>query len=290
MATSRLLPLGLALLASAGLTAQSSDYPLALNLPTAERMQYWDIGVAFTHRFVTPVKDHGKDLYGVDGYAYPAFGFAFGIKPVKGLNVLLYRTPDNKTFTIGLQQQLADAEYVRMALRAERFDEVVPHQTTTLGEVGLVGAAVQLPTEFFLGDLIVTLVPAYISATSTRALDLSTNPATFLPEDRRKKGIFNVGVGLRYGFTEKFSLMAEYYPKPSRLPKDHVAGTLNGEDYGYQAGFAAGLSYRTFKHRFTILGTNSTGTTANQVLSGDHGGGPRPSGQWSLGFNVTRVF
>ena len=36
--------------------------------------------------------------------------------------------------------------------------------------------------------------------------------------------------------------------------------------------------------------SNTVGTTANQVLSGDFGGGARPSGQWSLGFNVTRTF
>ena len=57
-----------------------------------------------------------------------------------------------------------------------------------------------------------------------------------------------------------------------------------------QNGFAAGVSYRTFKHKFTLMGTNTTGTTANQVLSGDYGGGPRPTSQWSIGFNVIRVF
>jgi len=282
------IPLALAL--AAGVPGRASDYPLAINLPTAERMQFWDIGVAFTHRFAAPAKDHGKDMYGVDGYAYPAFGLIFGIKPIKGLNVLFYRTADNKTVTLGLQQQLADAEYMRAALRVERFDEVVPRQSTVYGEVGLTGATIQAPMEFFLGDLILSVVPTYITATSTRRLDLSTNPATLLPVDRQKKGVFNVGLGLRYGFTEAFSAMTEYYPKPSRLPKDHIVGSINGADYGYQAGFAVGLSYKTFKHRFTISGSNTTGTTANQVLSGDHAGGPRPSGQWSFGFNVLRVF
>lgn len=38
------------------------------------------------------------------------------------------------------------------------------------------------------------------------------------------------------------------------------------------------------------MGTNSTGTTAHQVLGGDYGGGPKPKGDWSIGFNVARVF
>ena len=36
--------------------------------------------------------------------------------------------------------------------------------------------------------------------------------------------------------------------------------------------------------------TNASGTTPNQVMSGDYGGGPRPSGNWAIGFNVTRIF
>lgn len=290
MCLSRILPAALALLVGGCLEAQSSDVPLAINLPTAERMQFWDIGVSFTHRFVAPVKDHGKDVYGVDGYAYPAFGVVFGIKPVKGLNVLLSRTPDNKTFTLGIQQQVLDLDAVRMAVRLERFDEVVQHQTTVYGEVGLVGGVLQVPTEFFLGEAIFTVVPTYITATATRSLDLGTNPATILPPGQRRGGIFNLGLGVRYGFTDKVSLMAEYYPKPARLPKEHIVGTINGSDYGYHAGYAGALSYKTFKHRFTLLGTNTLGTTANQVLSGDHGGGPRPLRQWSLGFNVLRTF
>jgi hypothetical protein len=26
------------------------------------------------------------------------------------------------------------------------------------------------------------------------------------------------------------------------------------------------------------------------VLSGDYGGGPRPTASWAIGFNVTRIF
>jgi hypothetical protein len=245
-----------------GFLPAASDYPLAINLPTAERMQFWDIGLAFTHRFDAPVQGHGKDVYGLDGYAYPGLGFAFGIKPVKGLNVLVYRTADNKTFTLGLQQQLLDGEVVRCALRAERFDEVVTRTVTPRGTVGISGGVVQLPTDVFLGEwAILTVVPTWLSRTTSQ-----------------DKAVFTAGALLRIPLTEKFSFMGEYYPRPSRL-----AGT-------YSNGFAAGCSYKTFKHRFTVVGSNVTGTTANQVLSGDYGGGARPGGKWALGFNVARIF
>ncbi len=264
MSRSRVLLLA-GLVSSGLLRSQSSDYPLAINLPTSDQMQFWDIGIGFTHRFVTPVKDHGKDAYGLDGYAYPGLGLDFGIKPVKGLNVLLYRTADNKTFTFALQYQLVDHDWIRMSLRAERFDEVIPAAHTAFGDVGITGGAVQVPTEFFLGDwVILSVVPTYLSRTTTQ-----------------DKGVFNAGLGARVNFTEKAGFMAEYYPTPSKVK---TAGT------DFSSGFAAGFTYKTFKHRFSLFGTNTPGTTANQVLSGDYGGGPRSSGDWSIGFNIVRVF
>ena len=253
----------LGLAAVAGLLhAESSDYPLALNLPTVDRMQFWDIGVAFAHRFDEPAPGHGKDLYGLDGYAYPGFGFDFGIKPVKGLNAIIYRTADNKTLTFGFQQRVLDGSTVRLAVRAERFDEVVPRTVTALGTVGIAGTSLQVPTEVFLGDLgVFTLVPTYLSRTTTR-----------------EQGLLTAGAGLRVYLTADLDVMAEYYPRPPKL-----GGT-------FRPGYAAGVTYRTLKHTFTLMATNALGTTANQVLSGDFAGGPRSTGQWSLGFNLLRTF
>ncbi len=288
--TRKIAPLlACALLAGGALHAESSDYPLVVNLPTAERMQYWDIGVAFTHRFIQPVKDHGKDVYGLDGYTYAGLGFTFGIKPIPGLNAFIYRTADNKTFTFGLQEQVLNGDRVRMAVRAERFDEVVKETVTPLGKVGVSGVAVQLPTEIFItDDIIFSLVPTYITKTTTTDTILAVPPGQTPNTTPNTGGVFNVGLGLRIGFTEKFSFVGEYYPRPSKFSKAAPGGITDGTTY--QNGFAAGFSYKTFKHRFTVVGSNATGTTANQVLSGDYGGGPRPSAQWSLGFNVVRVF
>ena len=266
-------------LAACAARAESSEYPLAINLPTTERMQFWDMGLAFTHRFIAPAQDHGKDAYGVDGFAYAGLGFTAGFKPIKGLNVLLYRTADNKTFSFGLQQLLLDRNLVRLALKAERFDEVVqfqkkpfvlangnpallPDGSTAPGWIGISGASVQLPADIFLtDDIILSLVPTYLSRTTSS-----------------EKAIFNVGAGLKIGFTEKFAFAGEYYPRPSKV------------DRNLEKGFAAGFSYKTFKHRFTLIATNVTGTATHQVLGGDYGGGPRAPGKWSLGFNVTRTF
>jgi hypothetical protein len=298
--------LALAVVAGGALHAESSEYPLALNLPTVDKMVYWDIGAVFTHRFNQPVKDNGKNVYGLDGYTYAGLGFTFGIKPIKGLNVIVYRTADNKTFTLGFQQQILDHERIRMAFRAERFDEVVdknlfpPDGVTPTGKVGISGEAFQLPTEIYItDDIIFTLDPAFITRTTTSNTVLhtlnDTNPPTATPGTKENTGgVFNIGAGLRVNFTEKFGAIVEYYPRPSKFAKAAKVipgGTATGDLIeSYKNGFAFGVTYKTFKHRFSLMGTNVNGTTANQVLSGDYYGGPRASSQWSIGFNVTRVF
>ena len=271
--------LACALMAGGALRAESSEYPIAINLPTTERMQYWDLGVIFTHRFIAPAQDHGKDAYGLDGFTYAGLGVDFGFKPIKGMNVLLYRTADNKTFSVGLQQLVLDKDRIRIALKAERFDEVVKFEkkalvmpdgtpavladgTTAPAWVGISGFTFQVPMDIFItDDIVLALVPTYLSRTTSQ-----------------EKGIFNLGAALRIAFTDKFSFVGEYYPRPSKVSKS------------LEKGFAAGISYKTFKHRFSVFGTNSTGTTTHQVLGGDYGGGPRATGKWSIGFNVARVF
>ena len=208
---------------------------------------------------------------------------------IKGLNLFIYRTADNKTFNAGFQQQVYNGDYVRMAVRAERFDEVVKEGVTPFGRIGVSGFTAQIPTEIFIGDdLIMSLVPTFVSKTTTSDTILPVPPGTTPNTKLSKGGVFNVGVGFRYGFTDKFSVMAEYYPRPSKFAKAAPGGITDGSTY--QNGFAAGFSYKTFKHRFTLAGTNASGTTANQVMSGDYGGGPRLSSQWAIAFNVARVF
>jgi len=281
--------LACAFLAGGALHAESSEYPLVINLPTAERMQYWDIGVVFTHRFIQPVKDHGKDVYGLDGFTYAGLGFTFGIKPIPGLNAFIYRTADNKTFSFGFSEQVLNGERVRLAIRAERYDEVVKEAVTTLGKVGISGVAIQVPTEIFItDDIIFSVVPTYITQNTTGDTLLLPAPGETVSTTPNKPGVFNVGLGLRVGITEKFAFVAEYYPRPSKLAKAAPGGIADGTTY--QNGFAAGVSYKTFKHRFTVVGSNASGTTPNQVMSGDYGGGPRLSSQWSIGFNVARIF
>ncbi|HJW73738.1 MAG TPA: DUF5777 family beta-barrel protein [Geothrix sp.] len=250
------------LLLPAGLSAQDSDLPLGLNLPTADHLEGWQPAIRFTHRFTESAKGNSKDLYGLDGGNFPGLGFDLGIAAVPGLNAQIYRTADGKTVTLALQERILNRPHVRLAVRVERFDETIQRTTYAFGTVGISGAAVQLPAELVAGAATVSLVPTWLSRTTTR-----------------DQALFTAGAGLRWRFAESQSLLAEYYPRPSRL--DRAA---------YEPGYAVGYRFQTKGHRFTLLATNVQGTTAHQVLGGDYAGGPRPPSRWALGFNLVRIF
>ena len=106
-----------------GLGAQDrSEVPLGLNLPTAQVLESGDLGIRFTHRFAERARSNGYDAYGLDGYAFAGLGVDFSAKALKGWNLQLYRTADQRTFTIAVLRQLWATEGFRAAVRVERYD------------------------------------------------------------------------------------------------------------------------------------------------------------------------
>lgn len=250
------------LLGALPLVAQDSEVPLGLNLPTAEGLQGWQPALRFTHRFTEAARGHSRDWYGLDGGNFPGLGLDLGIGAIRGLNAQVYRTADDKTLVLALQQQILSRPNLRLAARVERFDETVQQATYAFGSVGIAGAALQLPVDLVAGTVTLGLVPTWLSRTASR-----------------DRALVTAGVALRWRFADNQALLGEYYPRPARLD----AAT-------YEQGFALGYRIWTKGHRFTLLVTNAQGTTAHQVLGGDHAGGPRPPGQWALGFNLVRIF
>lgn len=250
------------LLGTLPLAAQDSEVPLGLNLPTAEGLQGWQPAIRFTHRFTEAARGHSRDWYGLDGGNFPGLGLDLGIGAIRGLNAQIYRTADDKTVVLALQQQILLRPSLRLAARVERFDETVQRATYAFGAVGITGAALQLPVDLIAGPVTLGLVPTWLSRTTTR-----------------DRGLVTAGAALRWRFTESQALMAEYYPHPTQ------SATATNEP-----GLALGYRIWTRGHRFTLLITDVQGTTTHQVLGGDYAGGPRPPGQWALGFNLVRIF
>ncbi len=163
----RILP---ALALAGSLHAQdASDLPLGVNLPTAQGLEMGDLGIRFTHRFAERARGNGYDAYGLDGYAFAGVGLDFSFKALKGWNLQLYRTADQRTFTVALQRQLFAGEAWRAAARLERYDEVVRDNPSTAGlREGKVGTTLLVPLEVLAGPVTVSLVPAYLNRSATQ--------------------------------------------------------------------------------------------------------------------------
>lgn len=265
-----LLPMALAALPA--FSQQASEVPWGLNLPTAQGLEQGSMAIRFTHRFADQVRDNSKNAYGLDGSAYAAFGFEKNFVSWPGLTFQAYRTADQKTITLAFHQKLILDPTYQVALRVERFDEAIKENPGTPEyQEGLLGTAIQLPLEWRASEgLVLTAVPTWLSRSNLK-----------------RESLFTVAWSGRYEFTPEQAFIAEYYPRPSKQ-KNAVGITGNPLS---KAGWAMGYMFKTRGHRFTILGTNVAGTTANQVLAGDyHGQGPEPTKDWALGFNIARMF
>ncbi len=267
--------IGLALAAASTFaSAQESEVPLWLNLPTAEGLMGASFSYRFTHRFQDRARSNSKNAFGLDGFSYSGLGLDFAVPSTPGTNFQIYRTPDNKTFTVALHQILVARPDFRMALRVERYDETIRDlPSSTNNREGLVGTAVQMPLSWSGGGVTLLAVPTYLSSTSTQS-----------------KGVTTAGFALRWDAGERHSFMGEYYPRPSKV-KDLQVIVNSTTTRSIENGWAVGYAFRTKGHRFTLLATNVSGTTPHQVLGGDyHGLGPSRGGEWTLGFNLVRIF
>lgn len=262
----------LLLLLSFPILFAQQEIPLNLNLPTTSYLREgW--GVIFTHRFTESVRGNSQNLFGLDGYAYSGIGFWGSVTGIPELNYGIYRTSDQKTIVVSVQGVLYSEKALRSSLRVEHFNEKVKENTSTINVYeGISGVTYQLPTEYFSGPWTIGITPTFITQTSTG------------------RSVFNVPLAMKYQISNKQSLIVEFYPVPSSLRNYQVPVSILARR-SLRVGFSLGYQFQTFGHRFTLIGTNTQGTTAHQVIPGDYQGiGARASGDWGLAFNIVRLF
>lgn len=248
------------------------DIPLSLNLPTTQYVKSnW--AILFTHRFADPVIGNSKNLFGLDGYASSGFGFWGSPTNIPELNFGIYRTSDQKTIVLTAQGVLYSEMALRSSLRFEYFKEGARENSSTINiHEGISGWIYQLPIEYLSGSWTLGFVPTYITQTSTG------------------QSIFNIPLSLKYKLPNNQGFIIEFYPIPNSL-RDYRVPTSTSIERSLRSGFAFGYEFRSYGHRFTLFGTNTPGTTAHQVISGNFlGVGARVSNDWGLAFNIVRLF
>lgn len=232
------------------------DFTL-INLPTSLRLPAGRWGFRVSHRFTRALGqgdfgDLASDFFGLDSGAIVGLELRYGLRP--GMQLALLRTSDRTIQFLGqlsIAQQAAGRPIGLDAIAAvQGFDNFTEAYTTTLGAV----ASRRLSER---GAVYVEPM-------------LVLSP---LPESEAAAGsVFVLGLGARLALGSSTYVAAEYAPR--------LSGDIPGDGH-----VSAALERRKGGHSFQINVSNSFATSLGQVAR-SYGG----SGEWHIGFNITRKF
>ncbi len=235
--------------------AAEPDFTL-IALPTALRLPGGKWAFRVAHRFTRSLGqgtfgDLASDLFGLDGSALVGLEVRYGLRP--GTQLVVLRTSD-RTIQLMAQQSLVKPDTHAVGVEAvaavQGLDNLTESYTGTFGVI--------------LSHRFGSRGAAYLQPL------VVMNP---LPEsDTADDVAVLVAVGARVRFGASTYLVGEFAPRLSGAsPEEHHA--------------AFALEKRRGGHSFQISVANSFATTLGQVARG-YGG----SGDWRLGFNISRKF
>ncbi len=252
---------------------------LLVNLPTDQTLRKGMLQFLVTHRFRDPVRgSNAHSLYSVDSGS--DFGLGFAYSPLAHVQLEIYRS--------GVQDDYEAA--LRIASRVE-------------GETkGLFGAALRLGGDDRRDPVVVDDTGSILPDTKARTaafaqailslhlwknrVELSAVPS-YSTRTTSQERVFNVPVHAALALGRSWNLQGEY-----QAPRRHPHGSI--------AQWSVGIEKVLYRHRFTLVVSNTTLTALDETLSGDYGlalkrqqaqfdNGYR-NNDWHIGFNIIRQF
>lgn len=232
------------------------DFTL-INLPTTLRLPAGRWGFRVSHRFTRALGqgdfgDLASDFFGFDSGAIVGLEVRYGLRP--GLQVALLRTSDRTIQLLGqlsVVQQADDRPVGLDAIAAvQGFDNFTEHYTTTLGAMASRRLA-ERGAVYVEPMLVLSPLPESANADDT---------------------VFVLGLGARLLLGSSTYVAGEYAPR--------LSGDMPGDDH-----VSVAIERRKGGHSFQINVSNSFATSLGQVARA-YGG----SGEWHIGFNITRKF
>jgi len=273
---------------AAGAQATEAEQPniykpgddLVFSLPTGRRRSRHGFYVNFSHRFAFDPAfkgtARGAALGGLDGFALPSFGFAYGV--TDKLSVSIFRSP---TF-IGRPIQLMaaynflderDGQPLNAAVRfsvqgLDNFD-----REFTENIEGVFSRSITRRAQIYF-------VPT-VSFNDRQLFSPNDYPTKFILSEPGYNAV-SLGVGASVDIRPTVTLLAEIIPT-----------VVNGEQLGmHRPAFSFGIQKKIWRHSFTLGLTNSPGVTVSQragTLASFNG---NPSADTPkaviLGFDLTR--
>lgn len=216
-----------------------------VNLPTAKAIAKHSMWVDFTHRFPFGEYDvtDAAGLFGLDGFAVPAFGLIYGV--TDRIHVGAYRAPA----IVGAPIQLY--------LGASLLDENRGHPFTAMAHVGIEGRDnfqrnFTPSLDLVLARSITSKAQIYVVPTISFSNRPFGSPEQNLPGEHT----FALGIGGALNIRPSVALMAEANMRVNE--KGRFGSTRPAFGFGIEK---VSISRR---HAFSLVFTNGAGTTMSQ--------------------------
>lgn len=235
----------------------------AINLPTTETLTKGILEFEISHRFIPPVADGFKELYGFDGPANMRFGFGYAINSRMILTLARSNVFDN--VDLQLKYRLPQFRSGRLPLALAVVGglgwNMADFPNRSQGDARNFQYYAQLVINGMIGKKIgIGIVPSYLY-----------NSDIFSAE---YENVVTLGSYFQYYHSALLSFMAEWNADLSKSNNSYNVASF-------------GIELETGGHFFKLFLTNSVLLNPSQNLSGSVY--PFRSDEWRLGFLITRL-
>jgi len=214
-----------------------------------------EAALTIRHRFYGKI-EKAENFFGIDDGGNVMLQLRYA--PLDNFLIEVHHTRDNKEYNFALGYSY-DFDFIKASYTVNAFSlklsEFKDRQTSYFGNLSL-----QTPNYF--NHLILTANLGYDG--------YYENLNAGFGADFNVANMFSQSLT----FTERISIMAEYYPQSSKI--DGVSGKYDS--------YAAGIKFQTFAHHFEILVSNSVGMDSRTMMLGTN------DNYLHFGFNINRKF
>ena len=233
-----------------------------LNLPTAETLKMGNFQFEISHRFNTPVTSGIGDLYGLDGSATMRIGLSYAFTD----HMLLTVARSNREGNIDVQYKFKFLQYSTKLFPTVASGQIgFAYNGKPIKSVAAPSRNFQYFASIILNTLVnkkfcICIIPTYLYNSHIYCADIQYS--------------FTMGFYFQYYLSETWSLIFEANP------------TISGWRDQFDS-YAFGIEIETGGHFFKFLvGTNHRMNFPQYIAGAESS---FKSGDWFLGFNITRL-
>lgn len=237
--------------------------PTLITQSTTEGLPAGNLNVTIMHSFGIATNNAIQNFFGLDNIQNVRLGVDYGFT-------------DRWSAGMGRSSLFNVIDFrSKYALLQQTTDDSTPVSVSLKGNLAIVTQENGLPIEDDLSTLLSVMVAKKFN--DDLSLQLSPMYASFstVPA-RNENSLFSIGIGSEYKFSNRVSLIGEYYPViGSRNPGTHNA-------------FSLGLNIQTGGHVFQLFFTSTRWHLEQFVLANNTE--QFWAGDFRFGFNVNRIF